>query len=90
MGNLDFTKDAEELERLVRGLNSWPGAYTFLQEKMLKILASYVKEKESLGTPGEVISVNKDEFVIQCGKGTDRQAHGKVSRKCSSSLEQGQ
>ena len=70
MGNLDFTKDAEELERLVRGLNSWPGAYTFLQEKMLKILASYVKENESAGTPGEVISVNRDEFVIQCGKGS--------------------
>ncbi|MCD7738720.1 MAG: methionyl-tRNA formyltransferase [Lachnospiraceae bacterium] len=37
MGHLDFSKSALELERLVRGLNSWPGAYTFLGEKQLKI-----------------------------------------------------
>lgn len=70
MGNLDFTKDAEELERLVRGLYSWPGAYTFLQGKLLKVISAYVKEDESAGNPGEVISVTKDEIVIQCAKGS--------------------
>ncbi|MCD8130987.1 MAG: methionyl-tRNA formyltransferase [Lachnospiraceae bacterium] len=37
MGHLDFSKPAPELERLVRGLNSWPGAYAFLGDKQLKI-----------------------------------------------------
>ena len=36
MGLLDFTKSAEVLERLVRGLNPWPSAYTFLKWKNIK------------------------------------------------------
>lgn len=34
MGLMDFRKSAEELERLVRGLNPWPSAYTFLNGKL--------------------------------------------------------
>ena len=37
MGNIDWTMPAVKIERLVRGLNSWPGAYTFMNGKMLKI-----------------------------------------------------
>ncbi|MCD8380930.1 MAG: methionyl-tRNA formyltransferase [Lachnospiraceae bacterium] len=37
MGLLDFGKSAVELERLVRGLNSWPSTYTFINGKQLKI-----------------------------------------------------
>ena len=29
LGNIDWTKSAVEIERLVRGLNSWPSAYTY-------------------------------------------------------------
>ena len=70
MGNLDFTKDAEEIERLIRALNSWPGAYTFLQGKQIKILMGRVCENTSSGNPGEVIAVTKDEIVLQCGRGS--------------------
>ena len=38
MGKLDFSKDAEELGRYIRGLYSWPGAYTFYKGKTLKII----------------------------------------------------
>ena len=37
LGEMDFSKSAAELERLVRGLNSWPSAYTFFRGKQLKI-----------------------------------------------------
>lgn len=37
MGEIDWNKSAEEIERLVRGLNSWPSAYTFFEGKQLKI-----------------------------------------------------
>ena len=40
MGNMDFTQDAVYLERLVRGLSPWPGAYTYIDGKMLKIWKS--------------------------------------------------
>ena len=37
MGRIDWSKSAIEIERLVRGLNSWPGAFTLWGEKELKI-----------------------------------------------------
>ena len=37
MGEIDFGKTAEEIHNLVRGLNPWPTAYTFLEGKSIKI-----------------------------------------------------
>lgn len=51
MGNLDFTRSAAELERLVRGLNPWPSAYTFLDGKMLKIWKAEVCKKIVMQLP---------------------------------------
>lgn len=42
MGRVDWTKSAVQIERLVRGLNSWPGTYTSLHGKTLKIWESEV------------------------------------------------
>lgn len=36
-GEIEWSEDAARIERLVRGLNPWPSAYTFCQGKMLKI-----------------------------------------------------
>ena len=36
MGNIDWTMDADRIERLVRGLNSWPGTFTRYMEKQLR------------------------------------------------------
>ena len=37
MGEIDWTQSAVQIERLVRGLNPWPSAYTHLGQKTLKI-----------------------------------------------------
>ena len=41
-GNADWTKGAEALERLVRGLSPWPGVFTFLDGRMLKVWRTHV------------------------------------------------
>ena len=69
MGELDFTKDALSLERTIRGLNSWPSAYTYYAGKMLKIWGAKVVEEEGNAVPGEVVKIQKDGFFIQTGKG---------------------
>jgi methionyl-tRNA formyltransferase len=46
MGNLDFSQDAVVLERLIRGLNPWPSAYTRLKEKTLKVSHLYLMKKK--------------------------------------------
>ncbi len=56
MGEIDWNKSAVSIERLIRGLNSWPSAYTFINGKTLKIWdADVVKDsgscvKEPAGT----------------------------------------
>lgn len=48
LGAIDFTKSAVEIERLIRGLNPWPSAYTSYKGKTLKIWsASVISEQEA-------------------------------------------
>lgn len=68
MGNLDFSKPAVELERLIRGLNPWPSAYTHLEGKTLKIWSADVVAGKANAKPGEIIEVSKEAFVIQTGE----------------------
>lgn len=69
LGEMDFSKSAAELERLIRGLNPWPSAYTFLEGKMLKIWEADVVESKTQDGPGTLIAQDKTSFTIQTGQG---------------------
>lgn len=81
LGYIDFTKSAVEIERLIRGLNPWPSAYTYLDGKTLKIWDADVIYQEYPGKCGEVVEVSKDALVIKTGEGAlsvkDIQLEGK-------------
>lgn len=90
MGQLDFNRPAVELERIVRGLNPWPSAYTHLDGKLLKIWVSHVEElsgekkqlvRDWAWQAGTVIGVQKDCIQILTGKDvlvvTELQLEGK-------------
>ena len=68
MGLMDFTKSATELERLVRGMNPWPSAYTFLNGKTLKVWKCSV-ESGNCGkeAPGTITGVDKKGIHVACG-----------------------
>jgi len=70
MGLMDFSKSAAELERLVRGLNPWPSAYTFLNGKTLKVWKSTVEKTVNGGktVPGTIIAVDKTGIHVACGE----------------------
>lgn len=68
MGHINWEKSAEELERLVRGLNSWPSAYTFYKGKTLKIWEADVVEGSTEAAFGSVVFVGKDFFDVATGK----------------------
>lgn len=75
MGRIDWTRPAEETERLVRGLNSWPSAYTGINGKMLKIWRADVKNDTpgyEAAEPGIVTAVEKDSFTVKTGSGSLR------------------
>lgn len=71
-GQMDFSKSAIELDRLVRGLNPWPSAYTTLNGKMFKIWeAKAIESNEQFADKdnGEVVKVAKDSIVVKTGEG---------------------
>ena len=72
MGNLDFSMDAVTIERYIRGLYSWPGAYSYYKGKILKITKAGLTENESDGetNQGGIIAVSKESFTVQCAKGS--------------------
>lgn len=94
MGDLDWFRDASSLERLIRGLNPWPSAYTLYEGKNLKIWAAEVREEDRLPDEvhevGCVVSVEKDGFSVQTGKGLlqirDLQLEGKKRMDASAFL----
>ena len=69
MGLMDFSKSAVELERLARGLNPWPSAYTFLNGKTLKVWKCAVECAEcGKEAPGTIIGVDKSGIHVACGR----------------------
>ena len=71
MGEIDFNKSATEIERLIRGMNPWPSAYTKYEGKVLKIWEAKVSENISelpntnlSENYGKIYSINKDIFII--------------------------
>lgn len=69
LGHIDFSQPAVKIERLIRGLNPWPSAYTSLEGKMLKIWDADVEPAQENGVPGEIIAVRKDAILVQTGDG---------------------
>ena len=70
MGEIDWTQSAVQIERLVRGLNPWPSAYTHLGQKTLKIWRAAVHPlSEQKKEPGTVILMDKKHFGVQTGDG---------------------
>ena len=69
MGSIDWKKDAQTIERLIRGLNPWPSAYTRWDDKVMKIWEADVVAQNTQTLPGTVVSVEKDGFCVQTGDG---------------------
>ena len=70
MGLMNFSKPAEELERLVRGMNPWPSAYTFINGKTLKVWKCKVSGEQTDAIPGTVFLTDKEGIHVACEKGT--------------------
>ena len=90
MGYIDFAKPAIDIERMIRGLNPWPSAYTKLKGKTLKIWRAEVIEYNSNARPGELVELTKDYFVVMTGKDAliikELQLEGKKRMPCDAFL----
>ena len=65
-GLIDWSQSAETISCLVRGVNPWPGAFTYLGGSVLKIWQA--RPAAGSGTPGEVIKASgKEGLFVACG-----------------------
>ena len=75
-GEVDWSQPAAAIERQIRGLTPWPGAYTFLAGQRVKMLASLpVNTSKQTNEPvGTVISVGRKAILVACGKESDAES----------------
>ncbi len=68
-GHIDWNKPARELEVFIRGVTPWPGAFTFFNNRRLKLFKTKPVNKEIAASPGTVLKTFPGELYIATGKG---------------------
>jgi methionyl-tRNA formyltransferase len=81
-GRVDWSMSARRVHDHVRGMSPWPGAFTLLRGRTVKIHgARVVVGAAAGGGPGEVLIADKTRVVVACGEGcvelTQVQVEGK-------------
>lgn len=70
LGHIDWNQKSEDIYNLIRGVSPWPGAYTYLNDSMIKIMRGK-KLSDNKGTiPGEITYAGKDGIKVSCGEGS--------------------
>ena len=67
---IDFSKDPITLRNFVRGMQSWPCAFTYLNGKILKIFRVNAVKYDNLQTEfGTVLTADKSGLTVSCNGG---------------------
>lgn len=68
MGLIDWNDDAAAVVRRVRAFVEWPTAYTYLDNKMLKVHEAAVLAAQGPHEAGRVLALSKEGFIVSAGK----------------------
>ncbi len=85
MGRINWQHSAHSIVNQVRGLQPWPGAYTQILGKDIKILTAVIIQGASSNTPGQVIAVDKNGITVATANGAVliTQVHPQASKPMS-------
>lgn len=64
--NIDWSMDAEQIERNIRAFNPWPVCFTQMSGNTVKIYQAHMVEQS--GTAGTVLASDKNGIIVACGK----------------------
>ena len=70
LGNIEWSKSAVEIERLIRGLNPWPSAYTYSDGKTMKIWKAHIEKDLEGAVPGQAVMISSTQLLVQTGSGS--------------------
>lgn len=62
--HVDFNKTSKEIYNQIRGLNSWPGAYSTLEDKNIKLWLSKINNKTYNELPGTIVNLDKNGMEV--------------------------
>ena len=71
-GEVDWEQSARDIWNLIRGMNPWPGAYTYRKGRLLKLWDSeiYKEEENTDFDPGTVVELDDEQgIIVQTGEG---------------------
>ena len=68
-GRMDWRRSAADLDAFVRGMNPWPGAYTFAGDRMIKVYQAEPAVLDAPAGPGTVVPGFPDELRVAAGEG---------------------
>jgi len=66
-GNIDWSRPAESIDRLVRAMDPQPGAYTFFRGKRVKVLQARLTDVPPEDEPGTIMNLGKEGFLVNTG-----------------------
>ncbi|OGX15616.1 MAG: methionyl-tRNA formyltransferase [Omnitrophica WOR_2 bacterium RBG_13_41_10] len=70
-GQINWEKSAIDIFNLIKGVLPWPGAFTYYNDKLLKIYRSQLARalgRGDAGEPGQIIQVSKEGIIVETGK----------------------
>lgn len=67
---LQWDKTAQQLANQVRGMRPWPGAFTWMDGKRLKVWAAMATDERTSEQPGVIIRASKEGIYVASGEGT--------------------
>ena len=70
-GLINWQNDAALIERKVRAFNPWPGVFTYLDGKMIKIIKAEISTSENTMEIGQIFEENK-QLHVKCGQNSLR------------------
>ncbi len=66
-GAIDFNRTAQEVERLIRGFDPWPGAFCTYKDKVMKLWKAQAVSTDKEEKPGTITSVDHKGVIVTCG-----------------------
>jgi methionyl-tRNA formyltransferase len=69
-GRVDWSDDAKRICCRIRGLDPWPGGFTWWQGKRLKLFGCRALPLSTQAKPGTVVKAGKEGLQVAAGEGT--------------------
>jgi methionyl-tRNA formyltransferase len=69
-GRIDWGKPAAKVHDHARGMTPWPGAFTHVGGRLLKVLATRHSSFHSEGAAGTIVAADTNGVLVACGEGT--------------------